>query len=565
MTERGAHPPSRHRPDDPAEQPVTDLSQLHDAVVSGVPAIHLDTLSDAVPFTSVEHTPAAEVFADRHIGPRGGETAHMLVGRRLRTRLDDLVDAAVPASIRTDRPLDLPAARSEEEVLAALRTIAGRNQVMTQMIGQGYSDTITPAVIRRNVLESPAWYTAYTPYQPEIAQGRLEALLNFQTMVTDLTGLDVANASLLDEATAVAEAVALMWRAARGKAGTVVLDADLFGQSLAVTLGRAEAIGLPVVVADLTDGLPEIEGDLIGVVAAAGRCVGPRPRPARRHRADQGARRAGHGRRRPARPHAAHLPRRARCRRLGRLRPALRRPAVRRRPARRVHGRAHRASSACCPAGSWASRSTPTAPAPTGSRCRRVSSTSAARRRRATSAPRRRCWRSSRRCTRSTTGPTACGRSRERVHAHAAGLAELLTGIGVDGRARHLLRHRPHGRPRQGPRGRRAGRRGGRQPVGARRRPRADRVRRAHQRRPPAADRAGVRRRGRDDARGRRRRHLRVRVLRRRRAATRCPAGPASHQRLPARTRSSTCTAPRPRCCATCAASRTRTWPWTAR
>ncbi len=259
---------------------MTDLSQLHDAVVSGVPAVHLDSAPDAVPFTSVEHTPAAEAFADRHIGPRGGETAHMLsvVGYR---SLDELVDAAVPASIRTDRPLDLPAARSEEEVLAALRTIAGKNRTMTQMIGQGYSDTITPAVIRRNVLESPAWYTAYTPYQPEISQGRLEALLNFQTMVTDLTGLDVANASLLDEATAVAEAVALMWRAARGKAGTVVLDADLFGQSLAVTLGRAEAIGLPVVVADLTDGLPEIEGDLIGVVlqqvGASGRVRDLRP------------------------------------------------------------------------------------------------------------------------------------------------------------------------------------------------------------------------------------------------------------------------------------------------
>ncbi|WP_243885588.1 aminomethyl-transferring glycine dehydrogenase [Cellulomonas fengjieae] len=240
----------------------------------------MDPSTDAVALTRVEHTPAAESFADRHIGPRGRETAQMLsvVGYR---SLDALVDAAVPASIRTDRPLDLPAARSEEEVLAALRTIAGRNRVMTQMIGQGYSDTVTPAVIRRNVLESPAWYTAYTPYQPEISQGRLEALLNFQTMVTDLTGLDLANASLLDEATAVAEAVALMWRAARGKAGTVVLDADLFGQSLAVTLGRAEAIGLPVVVADLTDGLPEIEGDLIGVVlqqvGASGRVRDLRP------------------------------------------------------------------------------------------------------------------------------------------------------------------------------------------------------------------------------------------------------------------------------------------------
>lgn len=259
---------------------MTDLSSLHTAVMNGVPAVRLDPSHDSVAFTSVEHTPAAENFADRHIGPRGGETAHMLSVVGYAT-LDDLVDAAVPASIRTDRPLDLPAARSEEDVLAALRTIAGKNRVMTQMIGQGYSDTITPAVIRRNVLESPAWYTAYTPYQPEISQGRLEALLNFQTMVTDLTGLDLANASLLDEATAVAEAVALMWRAARGKAGTVVLDADLFGQSLAVTLGRAEAIGLPVVVADLADGLPEIEGDLIGVVVqqvgASGRVRDLRP------------------------------------------------------------------------------------------------------------------------------------------------------------------------------------------------------------------------------------------------------------------------------------------------
>ena len=220
---------------------------------------------ETVALTAVEHTPAATQFVDRHVGPRGRELDAMLetVGYE---SLDALIDAAVPASIRTGRPLDLPAARSEEQVLAALRTIAGRNRVMTQMIGQGYSDTVTPPVIRRNVLESPAWYTAYTPYQPEISQGRLEALLNFQTMVSDLTGLDVANASLLDEATAVAEAVALMWRAQKGKAGTVVLDAELFAQSIAVTLGRAEAVGLPVVVADLSDGLPEVEGDLIGVV-----------------------------------------------------------------------------------------------------------------------------------------------------------------------------------------------------------------------------------------------------------------------------------------------------------
>ncbi len=210
-------------------------------------------------------TPAAEGFADRHVGPRGDQTAHMLATLGYDS-LDAFVDAAVPAAIRTSRPLDLPAARSEEQVLADLRALADRNRVLRPMIGQGYYGTVTPAVIRRNVLEAPAWYTAYTPYQPEISQGRLEALLNFQTVVSDLTGLDVANASLLDEATAVAEAVALMWRASKATTGTVVLDADLFGQSLAVARGRAEAVGLPVVVADLTDGLPEVDGPLVGVV-----------------------------------------------------------------------------------------------------------------------------------------------------------------------------------------------------------------------------------------------------------------------------------------------------------
>ncbi len=194
--------------------------------------------------------------------------------------LDELVDAAVPASIRTQRPLDLPAARTEPEVLADLRAVAAKNQVKRQMIGLGYYPTHTPAVIRRNVLESPAWYTAYTPYQPEISQGRLEALLNFQQVVEDLTGLEVAGASLLDEATAVAEAVALMWRASRAKSGFVVLDAELFPQTLAVTQGRAEAVGLPVVVTALDAGLAAgldawttangalPDGDLVGIVVA---------------------------------------------------------------------------------------------------------------------------------------------------------------------------------------------------------------------------------------------------------------------------------------------------------
>jgi glycine dehydrogenase len=204
------------------------------------------------PAVSTPHNP--DVFADRHLGPRGREVRTMLDQLGIDT-MDTLVDRAVPKAIRSQTPLDLPAARTEPEVLAHLRELAGKNQVKTQMIGQGYYGTHTPAVIRRNVLESPAWYTAYTPYQPEISQGRLEALLNFQTAVEDLTGLEIANASLLDEASAVAEAVALMWRASRAKEGYVVLDADLFGQSLAVAQGRAEAIGLPVVVADLTQGL----------------------------------------------------------------------------------------------------------------------------------------------------------------------------------------------------------------------------------------------------------------------------------------------------------------------
>ena len=135
-------------------------------------------------------------FASRHIGPDADEQTHMLkaIGH---PSLDALMDAAIPEVIRWHGTLDLPPAASEEEAIAELRAIAGRNTVVTPMIGMGYYGTFTPAVIRRNVLENPAWYTAYTPYQPEISQGRLEALLNFQTMVTDLTGLTTANASML--------------------------------------------------------------------------------------------------------------------------------------------------------------------------------------------------------------------------------------------------------------------------------------------------------------------------------------------------------------------------------
>ncbi|UQS26706.1 aminomethyl-transferring glycine dehydrogenase [Amycolatopsis thermalba] len=200
-------------------------------------------------------------FADRHIGPSEHEQAKMLAECGFGS-LDALVEAAVPASIRTAGGLDLPPA-SEQEATAQLRALAAKNRPMTQMIGLGFSDTVTPPVIRRNVLENPAWYTAYTPYQPEISQGRLEALLNFQTMVSNLTGLDIANASLLDESTAVAEAVLLMRRASKAKSSRVVLDAECLPQTIAVVRTRAEAVGIEVDVRDLGTGLPE---DFFGVV-----------------------------------------------------------------------------------------------------------------------------------------------------------------------------------------------------------------------------------------------------------------------------------------------------------
>src|SRR5689334_12575894 len=150
-------------------------------------------------------------FPRRHIGPDADQAVQMLnlLGQ---PGLDALIDKAVPAQIRLNRPLSLPAAKSEYEVLTSLKEIAAQNQVFRSFIGMGYYDCITPPVIQRNVLENPGWYTQYTPYQAEISQGRLEALLNFQTMVIDLTGLEVANASLLDEATAAAEAMTMCHR-----------------------------------------------------------------------------------------------------------------------------------------------------------------------------------------------------------------------------------------------------------------------------------------------------------------------------------------------------------------
>ncbi|HVF20255.1 MAG TPA: aminomethyl-transferring glycine dehydrogenase [Mycobacteriales bacterium] len=203
-------------------------------------------------------------FTGRHIGPSEDEQAKMLAVIGYGS-LDELTDVAVPDAIRMAERLDLPAAASEPEMLAELRELAGRNRVLTPMIGLGYYGTHTPAVIRRNILENPAWYTAYTPYQPEISQGRLEALLNFQTMVADLTGVPVANASLLDEGTAAAEAMTLARRASKAPADAAfVVDADCHPQTIAVVTTRAEPLGLRVVVADTTDGLPE--GDVYGVL-----------------------------------------------------------------------------------------------------------------------------------------------------------------------------------------------------------------------------------------------------------------------------------------------------------
>ncbi|AXH95261.1 aminomethyl-transferring glycine dehydrogenase [Ornithinimicrobium avium] len=216
--------------------------------------------------TSPASHPSQSDFTARHIGPRESDVDRMLetVGY---DSLEALLDAAVPADIRTDRPLDIEAAPSEQAVIAELRELASRNQVLTSMIGLGYYGTQVPPVVKRNILENPAWYTAYTPYQPEISQGRLEALLNFQTMVADLTGLDIANASLLDESTAAAEAMALMRRNSKvSQDAVIVVDEHLLPQTLGVVTTRATPLDIEVVSADLeqvTDaaGLRAVAGD----------------------------------------------------------------------------------------------------------------------------------------------------------------------------------------------------------------------------------------------------------------------------------------------------------------
>jgi len=211
------------------------------------------------PFQELEPT---DDFWSRHIGPSIADLPEMLdvVGA---TSIDDLIDRAVPPAIRIDREHDVPGPMSEREVMARLRMLADRNERYTSLIGMGYTDAIVPQVIQRNVLENPGWYTAYTPYQPEISQGRLEALLNFQTMVSDLTGMDLSNSSLLDEGTAAAEAMAMFKRVNRGSGPVFLVDEETHPQTIEVIKTRALPLGLEIIVGDPH---AEIPGGVFGAL-----------------------------------------------------------------------------------------------------------------------------------------------------------------------------------------------------------------------------------------------------------------------------------------------------------
>ncbi|WP_316168367.1 MULTISPECIES: aminomethyl-transferring glycine dehydrogenase [unclassified Bradyrhizobium] len=227
---------------------------------------------------------AATTFVRRHIGPSPRDVVAMLetVGAK---SLSELMAQTLPGSIRQTAPLDLGPALNEPEALDHMRVLAGQNQLFTSLIGQGYSGTIMPAVIQRNILENPAWYTAYTPYQPEISQGRLEALFNFQTMICDLTGLDVANASLLDEATAAAEAMALAERSASAKAKAFFVDKNVHPQTLAVLRTRAEPLGWQLIVGDPATDLDKADvfGGILQYPDTTGALCDPRTAIAKLH------------------------------------------------------------------------------------------------------------------------------------------------------------------------------------------------------------------------------------------------------------------------------------------
>ena len=214
-----------------------------------------------MPFKPTNYLPYD--FANRrHIGPSLEEISEMLhvVGVK---SLDQLIEQAVPKDIRQTESLKWERPKSEREVLFHLRKTASKNMVLASLIGQGYHGTVTPPAIQRNILENPAWYTAYTPYQPEIAQGRLEALLNFQTMVSDLTGLDISNASLLDEATACAEAMVMAQRISKSKSKNFFVDENCHPQNIAVMKTRAEPIDINIIIGNAQETLYE---DFFGAI-----------------------------------------------------------------------------------------------------------------------------------------------------------------------------------------------------------------------------------------------------------------------------------------------------------
>ena len=191
-------------------------------------------------------------FASRHLGPRATDVAHMLNTIGV-SSIDALIEKTVPAAIRLNRALNIAPAMSEADYLRHIQDLAAMNEVRRNFIGLGYSQTLTPTVILRNILENPGWYTAYTPYQAEIAQGRLEALLNFQTMVSDLTALPIANASLLDEATSAAEAMIMFFHSRSrekesNQANLFFVDAEIYPQTMSVLRGRARHLGIELVV-----------------------------------------------------------------------------------------------------------------------------------------------------------------------------------------------------------------------------------------------------------------------------------------------------------------------------
>ncbi|MEO7761353.1 MAG: glycine dehydrogenase (aminomethyl-transferring), partial [Casimicrobiaceae bacterium] len=205
-----------------------------------------------------------DAFIARHIGASAFDQAAMLKELGYPTR-SAMIERLIPAAIRRNAAMDLPASCTEAEALAELRTIASKNKVLKSCIGQGYYSTHTPGVILRNILENPAWYTAYTPYQPEIAQGRLEALINFQTMICDMTGMAIANASMLDEATAAAEAMTLARRVAKNKSNVFIVASDCHPQTIEVVQTRAKPLGIEVVVGVLAQLITQRE--FFGVLA----------------------------------------------------------------------------------------------------------------------------------------------------------------------------------------------------------------------------------------------------------------------------------------------------------